>query len=213
MGLHIGSIYAGLVAVADDLLYLADNEKDMQCKVNVQGDYAGDERYTVRDTKTKTMTHNQYTKFEPIISMNGKVIENEDSYKHLGLIRYSKLNDYAELITERIQFARNTANSLMGAGLHGLNGVNREVSVTLWNLYIKPTLLYGLESIQLSRTDKSKLEKYQRDFLRQIQHLPESIASYSVYILTGLLPIEAEIHSLSLHYLVILFARIVWREI
>ena len=89
----------------------------------------------------------------------------------------------------------------MGTGLHGLNGANPdwpEVSVTLWNLYIKPTLLYGLESIQLARTDISKLEKSQRDFLRQIQHLPERFASCSVYILTGLLPIEAEIHKCQL---------------
>ena len=59
---------------------------------------------------------------------------------------------------------------------------------------MKPRLLFGLESIQLSRTDITKLEKYQCDFLRQIQHLPEHVASCSVYVLTGLLPIEAEIH-------------------
>ena len=29
--------------------------------------------------------------------MNGKVIENVDTYKHLGLIRNSKSNDNAEL--------------------------------------------------------------------------------------------------------------------
>ena len=46
----------------------------------------------------------------------------------------------------------------MGAGLHGLNVVNPEVSVTLWNLYIHPRLLYGLGNIQLSRTDISKSE-------------------------------------------------------
>ena len=72
--------------------------------------------------------------------------------------------------------------------------MNPEVSVSLWNLYIQPRLLYGLESIQLSRADISTLKKYQRDFLRQIQHLPERVAACSVYILSGLLPIELEIH-------------------
>ena len=46
----------------------------------------------------------------------------------------------------------------------------------------------------MSKSDLLKLEKYQRDFLRQIQHLPERVAVCSVYILSGLLPIEAEIH-------------------
>ena len=80
----------------------------MQCQVKVQGDFAGGDRYTISDIKTKKMTHNQCKKVEPIFSMNGKLIENADSYTHLGLIRNSKLNDNAELIT---------VYSLMGAGL------------------------------------------------------------------------------------------------
>ena len=44
LGLQIGSIFAGLVAVADDLLFMADNEEEMQCHLNVQGNYAGEER-------------------------------------------------------------------------------------------------------------------------------------------------------------------------
>ena len=42
---------------------------------------------------------------------------------------------------------------------------------------VEPRLLYGLESIQLSRADISKLDKYQRDFLRQIQHAYKYIPS------------------------------------
>ena len=52
---------------------------------------------------------------------------------------------------------------------------------------------YGLESIKLSKADISRLDKYQRDFIRQIQHLPERVASCSVYFMSGLLPTEAEI--------------------
>ena len=194
LGLQIGSIFAGLVAVADDLLFMADNEEEMQCQLNVQGNYAGEERYNVSETKTKSMLYNKTCNQYSVFTMNGNDIEVVNSYKHLGLTRKAKFNDNSELITERIQLARSTAYALMGAGLHGLNGVNPEVSVSLWNLYIQPRLLYGLESIQLSRADISKLEKYQRDFLRQIQHLPERVAACSVYILSGLLPVEAEIH-------------------
>ena len=116
VGLQIGSTIAGLVAVADDLLFMADNEEDMQCQLNVQGDYAGEERYTVSDTKTKTMIHNLRTKAETNFSMNGNDIENINSYTHLGLVRKSKPNDKTELITERKKLARSTAYTLMGAG-------------------------------------------------------------------------------------------------
>ena len=53
MGLHIGSICAVLVAVANNFLLMADNEEERQCQLNVQGDYAREERYTVSDTKSK----------------------------------------------------------------------------------------------------------------------------------------------------------------
>ena len=122
--------------------------------------------------------------------MNGNVIENVETYKHLN----SKMLNNTKLIEEMIQSARKTAYALMGAGLHGLNGVNPEVSLSLWKTYIRPRLLYGLESIKLSKSDLLKLEKYQRDFLRQIQHLQKRVAMCSVYILSGLLPVEVEIH-------------------
>ena len=59
---------------------------------------------------------------------------------------------------------------------------------------IRPKLLCGLGSFKLPKPDLLKLEKYKRDFLHQIQHLLERVAMCSVYILSGLLPIEAAIH-------------------
>ena len=66
--------------------------------------------------------------------------------------------------------------------------------MSLWKTYIRLRLLYGLESIKLSKPDLLNLEKYQRDVLCRIQHLPERAAMCSVYVLSGLLPTEAEIH-------------------
>ena len=54
--------------------------------------------------------------------------------------------------------------------------------------------MYGLESINLSKCDIQKFELYQRTTIRQILHLPERVASSAVYILSGQLPVEAEIH-------------------
>ena len=82
----------------------------------------------------------------------------------------------------------------MGAGLNGQNGINPEVLEYLSRVYVRPMLLYDLKCIHLTKSDLSKLEGYQRRFLRQIQHLPERVASCAVYILTGLLQVEAEIH-------------------
>ena len=54
--------------------------------------------------------------------------------------------------------------------------------------------MYGIESINLSICDIQKLELYQRTLIRQILHLPERVASSAMYILSGQLRVEAEIH-------------------
>ena len=113
----------------------------------------------------------------------------------LGLIRESnnKLSNNV-LIEDRIKTARNTVYALMDAGIHGLSGVSPEISVCIWETYIRSRLLYGLESINLTKSDIPKLELYQKSILRYILHLPERVATSAIFILSGQLLVEAEIH-------------------
>ena len=48
--------------------------------------------------------------------------------------------------------------------------------------------------LNLTKSDIHKLEVYQRTLLRQLLHLPERVATSAIYILSGQLPVEAEIH-------------------
>jgi hypothetical protein len=51
----------------------------------------------------------------------------------------------------------------MGAGLHGLNGVNPKVA-HLIQIYGMPRLLYGLESTTLRQNEIQKLEIYLKNY-------------------------------------------------
>ena len=66
----------------------------------------------------------------------------------------------------------------------------------LCKIYILPVLLYGLELIfflpQVPQLEQ--LEIAQKRLLKQILALPNSVADIAVYILTGILPIEAQMH-------------------
>ena len=97
-------------------------------------------------------------------------------------------------MNERIKSANRALYSLMGAGLHGLNGVNPLTASHLINIYVKPCLTYGLEALCLSENDMAKLEGFYKKTLRQIQHLPQSTGTPACYLLLGTLPIEATIH-------------------
>ena len=66
--------------------------------------------------------------------------------KHIGLIRQSEgKNDIS-----RIQKGRRTMYDLLGAGLHGKNGINTEVSQKIYVTFCRPRITYGLESVILS---------------------------------------------------------------
>jgi hypothetical protein len=83
--------------------------------------------------------------------------------------------------------------AMMGAGLHGLNGLNPAVSNKLLDTYIVPWLLYGLEAMSITEVDVQKLETAYRTMLRQIQHMPKNTATPAVYLLIGAIPIEGQL--------------------
>ena len=57
-----------------------------------------------------------------------------------------------------------------------------------------PVLTYGIEIIIPSEKLIEKLELFQKKSVKQILSLPTNVADSSVYILSGLLPIEAVYH-------------------
>jgi hypothetical protein len=95
---------------------------------------------------------------------------------------------------ERITRARRRVYALMGAGMHGLNGLNPSVSQKLWCIYIACQLYYGLEATGATEKQLQKMEEYQLQVMRQIQHLPTKTPSAAVYLLLGALPAEGEYH-------------------
>jgi hypothetical protein len=82
----------------------------------------------------------------------------------------------------------------MGAGLHGLNGLNPATSMHLISIFILPRLLYGLECLVISSQDIKPLEIYFRGLLQRIQHLPDSTTNAACYLLLGAIPFEAHLH-------------------
>ena len=94
-------------------------------------------------------------------SLNGKDVKVVDECVHLGIHKDSKSRSgHTKTVDEHIQFARRCAYSLMGAGLHGQNGVNSMVSHTMWNIFILPCLLYGLSILTKIKTEISKISHF-----------------------------------------------------
>ena len=194
--LHIGYIRLGALQVADDLTLSSHTNDGTQELVKEAELDAAKERFTFSKTKTRVVTicpkSKQHTS-DPCIKLNNTIIQTSTKETHLGIIR-SCNGSNEDTIYERIKLARRTCYALMGAGLHGLNGVGPEVAKKLWSTYVMPRLMYGLEALVLSPKEVTTLEDYYLVSLRAVQVLPKATARPASYLLLGVLPLEAQWH-------------------
>ena len=121
------------------------------------------------------------------------------AYTHLGIKRGITTNRTGdENVNQNINKARRTAYSLFASGLHGQNGLDPQTTIHLIRIYIIPVLLYGLEIVLLNKSQVDRLELYQKKLLKYVLSVSVNTPDAAVYILTGILPIEAQIHKKTL---------------
>ena len=111
--------------------------------LDIRTSHANSKRYLISEQKSSILTFN-CTK-EHKWYLNNKEMSATNKVTHLGIERISTGNNRKELVQTRITTARRTVFALMGAGLHGLNGVNPKIAIHLIQIYVMPRLLYGLE--------------------------------------------------------------------
>ena len=135
------------------------------------------------------------------LQLLGKDMPCVKSTTHLGIQRsVSRATTMEETVNNYIQKARRTCYSLMSAGLHGNNGLDPATCVHLIKIYVLPVLTYGLEIILPKRKYVDKLKSFLKRLLKQVLSLPTQTADPVPYILSGLLPIEAQIHIKALNF-------------
>ena len=157
--------------------------------------YANEERYKLSEQKSKIMIFNCRKKNIPDSSdipyqINSKDLEITSSYTYISVEMKA---EHGPILDAAIATARKTLYSLMDAWLHGYNGVEPKVGIKMWNIYVKPRMLFGLESQNVSKGDRAALNQYHKVFLKRIMQLPSRAADGAVYILSGEIPVEADL--------------------
>jgi hypothetical protein len=127
--------------------------------------------------------------------LGAKTMPTVESAVHLGIIRTTSLAENMTInVEENIKKARRSAYGLLGGGYHGNNGLDPDTLIHLLKTYITPDLLYGMELIIPKATPLTQLELFKKRMIKQILSQPTRPADPAVYILSGLLPVEAQIH-------------------
>ncbi|CAC5400212.1 unnamed protein product [Mytilus coruscus] len=162
-------------------------------------DYTYMEGYVLQPTKSVVLNISHKQRKQESNNQTFKMGPNDmpsiEKATHLGIIRTTSLKgNMIANVEENIKKARRSAYSLLGGGFHGHNGLDVETMVHLYKIYISPVLLYGLELILPTTSSLTLLEYFQKKLLKQILSLPICVADITVNILTGILPIEAQVH-------------------
>ena len=94
----------------------------------------------------------------------GEAMPLVEETSHMGLLRSSASDNTPVL--ENIKKARRALYSLMSAGLYGNNGLDPETCLQLFQTYVIPVLIYGLEVILPKRKLTETLEKANKKFVK-----------------------------------------------
>ncbi|CAG2217043.1 unnamed protein product [Mytilus edulis] len=160
-GIKIGTNYVGCPTCADDIMLCAGSEHDASTQLRIIENCTKNDRVKINSKKTEILMINKKNKDINLQLFNEKIDEKQN-IKHLGIERQEKNNPNVE---KRISAARATMYSLLGAGLHGINGINPLLSYKLWRTYVIPRMLYGIEILNITKTDIQKLEAFQKKII------------------------------------------------
>ena len=199
LGGKIGKINCCAPTCADDVALIANNPFDIQTMVDIAVDFSKGEGCLLQPQKSVVIPINTYKKSKMLEindgywKLDGKDMPIVTQSAHIG-IQKSETNSTQSTVNENIKKATRALYSLMGVGLHGENGIDPETTISLLRTYVLPILYYGLEILLPTGKILEQLNIHYKKVLKQILSLYINVADPAIYILSGLLPIEAEIH-------------------
>ena len=175
---------------ADDLALLSHNHQQMKEKT---GRLAGISETTgLKIHPDKTMILKINTTRDEEIEVNGKALQEVDSFTYLGSIIDKKGGTEADVKT-RIGKARTAFFQLNNVWKSGVLGTTTKIRI--FNSNVKSVLLYGSETWRLTKTTTNRIQAFINNCLRRILRIyyPNTIRNEELWRRTGHRRIEVEI--------------------
>ena len=195
IGATVGDLYIGSPTVADDVALLCDTaSSDLQIMMSMVEDYVSMERYSFNSSKCEITSLVKKDDVRQVCYIDSDPVCFGNSAQHLGLVHSSQAIQNDNIVKTKVSLLYKTVYSLIGTGLHGLNGVGPFVSYRIYQAYVLPRVMYGLPFVTPNAAQVQQLELAHRRILRQLQSLPQRTAIPAIYLMLGVLPFEAILH-------------------
>ena len=183
--------------VADDMLLSSLSKKGLDELMAICYRYSCKWRFEYQPSKCSVIVYNE-TKYEYLRSdrkwlLGNSVIEEEESYRHLGVIT----NKYLKLklsIKDSADKLKGTFLSLVNSGIFYDNSLHPITSRKIYNSVVLPKALYGCESwCPLTASNLLTLERAHRFCVKHMQSLGIRTRTDIALGLLGIFPLEIEI--------------------
>ena len=188
LGLHTGSIYTGIIVLADDVALLASTAEELNLMLDVVHVYSTEWRYAINPSKSAIVVMGSST--SSTFRYGRDVIPQTESHPHLGIIRTACPSDPS---ARMISTGNRTMYAITGVGAHR-SGLPPHISSILWEKFCIPRMLYGAEVMPLTKMAKLHLDRAQTQMFKSILGLPRTTATEAIHLFTGLLPISDSLH-------------------
>ena len=207
-GVRIGNTYLPMLQFADDIVVLAQYERDFKLLLNAIAVYMDLWHLEISEKKSKVLVYGMPFSAERRwclgtfqTSLNvwkdlslGEVSE----IKYLGL-NLTRSNDIFRLTKKNIP---STCRKNKWQVTIPAERLGRRIwfGSTIWESYVVPQLLYGCEVITYDKQSLRKLEIGQNDVLRTLCHTAQCTPIMGLYGVTKRLPLEYEVRKRQLCY-------------
>jgi len=175
---------------ADDILITSLTPCGLQMLMDASSQYITSHGLRFNPHKTKCISlGKQHLLVQPHLTLNGIGIKQFDKIDYLGAVLSNNSHDHVEA---RIQACRRAFYSLQGAGLC-VSGACAQTITKIWNMVLRPVLLYGLSSFSLSRKSINELESTQGKLLKSAFGLGKYCKNTEFLISMGIQKISTSI--------------------
>lgn len=167
IGINIGTVKINHIKYADDVMLLANNEKELNKLLEVVSKFGLDFEVKFNPDKTQFMVfeHNKNKSKNDLVIFNNEKLERVYEMKYLGSYLEPNLSGMAH-INKKIQEANGKVHAIKSVGFTS-KLINTEIKINQYKTYIRPVLTYGMCNIQLKPKQIGLLQTTEANIIKR----------------------------------------------
>jgi len=191
IGVTVGSMKINILMYADDIIIVADNRLDAQKMLDTVTDFGHEFKVKFNPDKTNLMVISS-NKIDVDLKLCGSSICRSKEIKYLGNL--ININGKARShLNSRIKAAYASMSNLTSTAI--INScMDMFTKIKLFKVYIRPLLLYGMETIQLNGDECNDLKVTEGNMLKKMIGIPNSSKSTELYDLFNITTTQTQLN-------------------